>query len=203
MESALKHDPDMLNALSSLLELAGLPNSDAPTAQTVQEAVNKLKGILSSQNSSSSDSALLSNPSNSLFRDAQNQKVLIAGQLGIVLHQLKQALAKQGAEVTLAKDMESAIEECQKSRFGLAIIDLYMPSEREGLIVMNEIKRSAGATPTEIIVLSPPCRDQNLQETCLNQGAKHFLEKVDGWHNTILSIYAGEWSPEPSSRSGM
>lgn len=184
MESALSQDPDMQTALSSLLELAGLPSEGPPTAKAVQSAVDQLKTRLANSKPGSSIHTLLSKTG--------YQNVLIAGQLGIVLHQIRQSLTKLGAEITLTKDMESAIEACHKQEFQLAIIDLFMPSEREGMIVLNEIKRMPAAQPPEIIILSPPCKDQSLQDTCLNQGANYFLEKIDGWHETLLAVYQGE-----------
>lgn len=193
MESALAQDADMQAALSSLLELAGLPTGEVPTAKVVQNAVDQLKHRLASATDSTQGVR-------SLLPNTGTKQVLIAGQLGIVLHQIRQSLTKLGAEITLVKEMEGAIEACQKSEFQLIIIDLFMPSEREGMIVLNEIQRARTSRPLDIIVLSPPCKDQSLQDACLGKGANYFLEKTDGWHETLLALYQGEPPVEHQKR---
>jgi CheY-like chemotaxis protein len=202
MEPVHQSDQDMTDALNSLLELAGTrPTAETPTAEEVLSAINKLKQKLSSGASGSSDDLVA--PAAPVYRPkAQHKNILIAGQLGIILHQLRQALNKLGGEVTLAKDMESAIEQYKKQEYSLVIIDLYMPTEREGMIVLEEINRTnmLMQANSQIVVLAPVSKDNNLQDVCRTKGAAFFLEKVDGWHNTILSIYMGESPPKPNNQ---
>jgi hypothetical protein len=46
-------------------------------------------------------------------------------------------------------------------------------------------------TSSQIVVLAPVSKDNNLQDVCKTKGASYFLEKVDGWHTTILGIFQG------------
>lgn len=200
MEPETQQAQEMELALSSLLELAGIGPMEKPSAQDVTNAVGKLKLMIASN---ISDQMLAqangqSKPGGSkplrLGPSGRHQNILIAGQLGIILHQLRQAINKLGGEVTLAKDMETAIEQYKKQEYSLVIIDLFMPTEREGMIVLDEIYRTNTLlqSKSQIIVLAPISKDNNLHEVCKTKGASHFLEKVDGWHNTILGIYMGE-----------
>jgi CheY-like chemotaxis protein len=201
MEPETQQAQEMDLALSSLLELAGISPMEKPSAQDVSNAVGKLKLMIASNiseqmltqaNAPGSKSAaskpLRTGPA------GRHRNILIAGQLGIILHQLRQAINKLGGEVTLVKDMEAAIEQYKQQEYSLVIIDLFMPTEREGMIVLEEISRTNTLlkTNSQIIVLAPISKDNNLNEVCRTKGASHFLEKVDGWHNTILGIYMGE-----------
>ncbi len=124
-----------------------------------------------------------------------DKNVLIAGQLGIITHQLRQSFTRLGGEVTVANDVHSALEAYKNRDFGLVIIDLFMPTEAEGLRVLDEVHRLSVICKikTDTIVLSPPSRkDKHLRDLCKSKGATIFLEKNEGWYNLILEYYQGE-----------
>lgn len=124
-----------------------------------------------------------------------DKSVLIAGQLGIITHQLRQSFTRLGGEVTVANDAHTAIEAYKNKDFGLVIIDLYMPTETEGLRVLEEVRRLSVICKikTDTIVLSPPSRkDKHMRDLCKSKGATIFLEKNEGWYNLILEYYQGE-----------
>ncbi len=187
MDSALKTEPDMQEALLELMALAGLPAHEAPSPENVQEAIEKLKKALVASSAPGKSATGLAAPK------GQHQTVLIAGQIGIILHQLRHELKKLDADITLAKNMDAAIDLFSQQAFSMVILDLFMPSEREGLIVLDEIQRARKQTLTHVIVLAPPCKDQNLQGRCIAKGATHFLEKMDGWQKSILGIYRDDF----------
>ena len=188
MDSALTTEPDMQMALLELMALAGLSAQETPSPENVQEAVEKLKKALAASSAPGKSVAGVPTEARS-----QHQTVLIAGQIGIILHQLRHELKKLDADITLAKNMDAAIDLFGQQAFSLVILDLFTPSEREGLIVLDEIQRARKQTLTHIIVLAPPCKDQNLQGRCIAKGATHFLEKVDGWQKSILGIYRDDF----------
>jgi CheY-like chemotaxis protein len=199
MEPDTQQAQEMEQALSSLLELAGIDSADKPSAKDVAKAVGKLKLMLANPGGTTAPGGLTATqpaplPVHRMGPGIHHQNILIAGQLGIILHQLRQAINKLGGEVTLTKDMDAAIEQYRKQDYSLVIIDLFMPTEREGMIVLEEIHRTKTLmhANSQIIVLAPISKDNNLQEVCKAKGASYFLEKVDGWHNTILGIYMGE-----------
>lgn len=189
-------EEELQSALGGLLQLVGMTASGPVTAGQVNEAVEKVKALLVQLKKSSNLSA--GSASSSSNGPVAHKNVLIAGQLGIVIHQLRQAISKLGGEVTIAKDVEEAISRYQKQDYSLVIIDLFMPSEREGLIVMEEIKRISVVChiDTQIMVLGPPSKDNNMRELCKSKGASVFLEKAEKWHETILKYYQGEITAE-------
>jgi CheY-like chemotaxis protein len=189
-EIALEHQEELQAILTGLLQLAGMKVDGPVTPEQVKEATEHLRSTMTElkQAASASDSGMAAP------RVRKHRNILIAGQLGIILHQLRQAITKLGGEVSIAKDMEEAIAEYQKRDYSLVIIDLYMPTEREGMIVLEEIKRLSVVCqiPTQMIVLAPMSKDKSIREQCAAKGATIFLEKMEGWHQLILQYYKGE-----------
>ncbi len=197
---------DMKEALIGLLKLAGTyTDGQEITSQDVQQAVEKLKSLIiqiskpgsggsgggGRANGAMSDITALSRGD---ANDDGSSRVLIAGQLGIITHQLRQALSKEGAEIYIANDVDEAITQYQKRDFSRVFIDLYMPTVREGLIVLDEIKKLSMVCnlKTAIVVLAPPSKDRSIKEICKTKGADVFIEKVDGWHKSIVDFYLGK-----------
>lgn len=179
------------------MQLAGLhvPPDDI-TPQHVHEATDKVKQMLLQLKKAAETGAMVSDEAAGTLANAISHKnVLIAGQLGIIIHQLRQAISKLGGEVSIAKDVDEAIKQYQKADYSLVIIDLFMPTEREGMIVLEEIRRISVVCHinTQIIVLAPISKDKKgLSELCKAKGATFFLEKGEQWHTAILKYYQGE-----------
>lgn len=188
------HEDDMRAILADLIKLAGLPAPDGDIpADTAHEALDKLKQTMAQLRRGATEGGGSGGHAPQAVAD-RHKNILIAGQLGIIIHQLRQAITKLDGEVSIAKEVDDAIAEYQKRDYSLVIIDLYMPTEREGLIVLEEIKRISVVChiPTQIIVLAPLTKDKTIRERCKAKGATFFLEKVEGWHKIILKYYQGE-----------
>lgn len=191
-------DEQMQTALGALLELAGLqPEPDGVTPSQVQDAVDRIKAMLvqlKTQQQAGGVTGRASGGAGAHVVEGGHRHVLIAGQLGIIIHQLRQAISKLGGEVSIAKDVEQAVSEYQKRDYSLVIIDLFMPTEREGLAVLEEIRRLSVICqiPTQIMVLAPPSKEKGFRERSKSRGATFFLEKTENWHETILRYYQGE-----------
>ncbi|MCK7521098.1 MAG: response regulator [Ignavibacteriales bacterium] len=65
--------------------------------------------------------------------------VLIVDDLGIITYQLDILFKKMGFEVTIANEIYDAIEKYKSQDFGYAVIDLFIPTEREGFILLDEL----------------------------------------------------------------
>lgn len=126
---------------------------------------------------------------------AKGRQILIAGELGIVTYQLKLALTKHGSEVTIVKGVDEAIQEYKRRPYSDVLIDIFMPTEREGLMVLMEIKRMAieKKQQTNVIVIATPVKDRrvDLKEICRQRGANFFLLKTEGWHQRVIDYFTG------------
>src|SRR5262245_29503243 len=146
---------DMQNALNRLLALAGMPSATGEiSADQVLEAVNKLRQMLLDARTNSTPAGGAQNPS-------MQKTILIAGELGIIIHQLKQSLTRLGGEVTIINDMFEAIRLFQLHEFRVVILDANMPSHEDDLTTLRQIvKRAYGRqSKTDIIVLIQPSKD--------------------------------------------
>jgi CheY-like chemotaxis protein len=119
--------------------------------------------------------------------------VLIVGQLGIVMYQLKVALTKTGMDVMIVKGMNEALHEYPKHEFSTVLIDLFMPTEREGLMVLMEMRRyekEKRIPSTFMVIANVTDREKipDMERLCLKQGAHVFLPKLEGWHQRVIDF---------------
>ncbi|MBY0403766.1 MAG: response regulator [Cyanobacteria bacterium] len=192
-------------ALGTLLQLAGVTKSGSRISSVdVQIAVDKLKSRLERSEGEGSGSkkgkgqeATPAAGANGKISLA-NKTILIAGEVGIITFQLKQVLTRLGAEVVIAKGIDEAINEFQKMDFTQVLIDLYMPTEREGLIVLDEVNRlkTICNISVDILVLSTPTKEKKLKDTCKSHGATCYIEKTEGWHKRIVEFCLGKMPDE-------
>ncbi len=84
------------------------------------------------------------------------KSVLIVDDLGIITYQLEILFKKLGYEVTVSKELYDAIDQYKKKDFGYVVLDLFIPTEREGFMLLDEIKRLAlfCKLNTKIIMMS-------------------------------------------------
>ena len=67
--------------------------------------------------------------------------------------------------------------------------DLFIPTEREGFILLTELKKLAamnGVKTTIGVITASPRKETEMQ--CKNRGADFFLEKNNDWQNQLFNI---------------
>ncbi|MFA6989952.1 MAG: response regulator [Candidatus Gastranaerophilaceae bacterium] len=113
--------------------------------------------------------------------------VLVVDDLGVITYQIETMLKKQGFKVTISNDIHDAIEKYKKQDFGYAIIDLFIPTEREGFMLLDELKKLALLCQlnTKIIVMTASSKEE-FKVNCTNRGADCYLEKTVGWQQELL-----------------
>ena len=68
-------------------------------------------------------------------------------------------------------------------------MDLFIPTEREGFILLAELKKMAAAAGVNTIIgviTASPRKETEAQ--CKARGADFFLEKSSDWQNTLVGI---------------
>lgn len=191
MSASPETDPALQNALRELFKIAGMPSSSVVTAHSVQEAVNAVKDLLSHQPGQGPAATQRDQAENS---DSGHSSVLIIGQLGLMQHQVKLLLTPLCTNILLAKTMESALLSYQQSFPTFIVIDVLMPTSREGLSLIQAIRQLAqklNKRASQVVVLSTTGQEENLMEACRNQGIRHVLDRQDGWQQTIIDIFQG------------
>ncbi len=81
-------------------------------------------------------------------------------------------------------------------------MDLFIPTEREGFILLSELKKMANSMNTQTVVgVITASSRKEIEQQCLSRGADFFLEKNNDWQSqlkTIMSNYINEDKPEES-----
>jgi len=115
------------------------------------------------------------------------KSVLIVDDLGIITYQLETLFKKLGFEVTVSRELYDAINNYKKKDFGYVILDLFIPTEREGFILLDEIKKLAlfCKLNTKIVMMSASAKSE-YKDKCISRGADCYVEKATGWQKNII-----------------
>lgn len=120
------------------------------------------------------------------------KNILIIDDLGVITYQLGVLFQQNNYEVTTSKEIYDAIEKFKKQAFDLVIMDLFIPTEREGFILLEELKKVAISKqkPTKIGVMSASAKKEHKQ-LCKMKGAEFYVEKIDDWQKELFGVIKG------------
>ena len=115
------------------------------------------------------------------------RKLLVVDDIGVVTYQLKILFQKIGFEVDTAKDIYSAAKLIRKSVYDFIIMDLFVSTEREGFLLLDETKKIIvqNNLKKKIIVITASSKGEH-KVKCLNRGANMFLQKDTGWQDELV-----------------
>ena len=115
--------------------------------------------------------------------------ILIVDDLGVITYQLKVLLSQFEIDIDCSQEIYDAVNKYKKRNYTYVIMDLFIPTEREGFILLTELKKMAAASGTKLIVgviTASPRKEIELQ--CKVRGADFFLEKNNDWQTQLLNI---------------
>lgn len=118
--------------------------------------------------------------------------ILIVDDLGVITYQLKVLLSQFDYDVDCSQEIYDAVSKYKKRKYNYVIMDLFIPTEREGFILLAELKKMAAAanvnTVVGVITASPR---KEIEQQCRMRGADFFLEKNSDWQNTLFNTMKG------------
>jgi CheY-like chemotaxis protein len=117
------------------------------------------------------------------------KSILIIDDLGVITYQLGVLFKQYKYEVATSREIYDAIEKFKKQSFDLVLMDLFIPTEREGFILLEELKKIALSKqkPTKIGVMSASAKKEHKQ-LCKMKGAEFYVEKIDDWQKELFNI---------------
>ena len=123
--------------------------------------------------------------------------ILIVDDIGVVTYQLKVLFEKEGFIVETAKDIYTAVNHFKKENFAFVIMDLMVSTEREGYLLLDEIRKIIikDNLDTKIIVITASGKAEHKLK-CINKGADRFINKDQGWQESVLDICLGREQEE-------
>ena len=122
------------------------------------------------------------------YTEEENPKnVLIVDDLGVITYQLGVMFRNLGYDVVIAKEIYDAITKYKKRPFKLVIMDLFIPTDREGFILLDElVKLSKINDSNTIIGVMTASSKKEHRQLCMKKGADFYIEKVEDWQNELI-----------------
>lgn len=115
--------------------------------------------------------------------------ILIVDDLGVITYQLKVLLSEFNYDIDCSQEIYDAVNKFKKRKYEYVVMDLFIPTEREGFILLTELKKMANAnninTVIGVITASPR---KETEQQCRSRGADFFLEKNSDWQNSLYEI---------------
>ena len=94
-------------------------------------------------------------------------------------------------DVDCSQEIYDAVNKYKKRKYRFVIMDLFIPTEREGFILLTELRKiasmsgSANKTVIGVITASPR---KEIEQQCKARGADFFLEKNNDWQNQLCQM---------------
>lgn len=116
-------------------------------------------------------------------------KVLIIDDLGTITYQLSTIFKRAGYLPITSKEIYDAVDKYKRSTYDYVVMDLFIPTEREGFILLEELKKiSATRKETGVFaVMSANTKKENKQN-CERRGAAFYVEKVGDWQRELYNM---------------
>lgn len=194
---------------ATIKKLFKMAKSEVPSNIGDFEILNALNKI--SDSISSLTASAVAETKKSMGLDIQvqasvdgNNNILIVDDIGVVTYQLKVLFEKQGFVVETAKDIYTAVNHFKKNYFSFIIMDLFVSTEREGFLLLDEVKKiiNRDGLDTKVIVITASGKAEHKLK-CLNKGADKFISKEQGWQEEILNICLGKEEEEDEKEDGV
>ena len=116
-------------------------------------------------------------------------RILVIDDLGVITYQLGVVFKRAGFLSISSKEIYDAIDKFKRNYFDVVIMDLFIPTEREGFILLEELKKISQKRNDELAigVMSASTRKEHKQ-LCQKKGAAFYVEKVDDWQRDLFSL---------------
>lgn len=121
--------------------------------------------------------------------EASGPSILIVDDLGVITYQLKVLLSQFEYDIDCSQEIYDAVNKFKKRKYNYVVMDLFIPTEREGFILLTELKKLAASYGTKCVIgviTASPRKEIELQ--CKARGADFFLEKNNDWQNSLFNV---------------
>ena len=106
-------------------------------------------------------------------------KVLIIDDLGTITYQLSVIFKRAGYLPITSREIYDAVDKFKRSTYDYVVMDLFIPTEREGFILLEELKKiSTSRKETSIFAIMSASTRKEHKQNCERRGAAFYVEKV-------------------------
>lgn len=118
---------------------------------------------------------------------ANDKAVLIVDDLGVITYQLGVMFRNLGYDVTIAKEIYDAITKYKKQMFKLVIMDLFIPTDREGFLLLDELVKLSKMNDNQTVIgVMTASSKREHRQLCMKKGADFYIEKVEDWQQELI-----------------
>lgn len=121
--------------------------------------------------------------------ESSGPAILVVDDLGVITYQLKVLLSQFDLDIDCSQEIYDAVNKFKKRKYLYVVMDLFIPTEREGFILLTELKKLASSYGVEttigVITASPR---KEIEAQCRARGADFFLEKNNDWQSQLSKI---------------
>ncbi len=120
--------------------------------------------------------------------DEDKKTVLIIDDLGVITYQLNVIMQKYGFKTLVSQEIFDALEKFKNKRFDLVVMDLFIPTEREGLMLLNELQKliKSHNLETKIIIITASNKKEH-KKLCMERGVDIYIEKTGNWQEILCN----------------
>lgn len=179
-------DEEFLEAFFELAEELP-PSKEMASLDDFKRALEKIKkgGYRAAAPTSNNDSHFSSFAS---MEEDFKKNILIVDDLGIITYQLSVLLNKHGFSTVCSQEIYDAISKYKKQHFDIVILDLYIPTEREGFLLLDEIiKLNENKINKSTIGIITASNRKEHKQMCKERGVSFYIEKTDDWQKNIIT----------------
>ena len=139
--------------------------------------------------SSGASAAALEHEDEESLSISKSNNVLLVDNLGVITYQVQMIMSRLGFQVTATKDVYGALSLFEDKDFDFVLMDLLIPTEREGFILLAELQRIASKKHSNpIIGVMSVAGKKELKSESLEKGADFYLEKSHNWQQRLTDI---------------
>lgn len=127
-----------------------------------------------------------------VLEESEGPAILVVDDLGVITYQLKVLLSQFELDIDCSQEIYDAVNKYKKRKYTYVIMDLFIPTEREGFILLTELKKMAAMYDSKIVIgVITASPRKEIEQQCRARGADFFLEKNNDWQNQLLNIVQG------------
>lgn len=118
-----------------------------------------------------------------------SNSILVIDDLGVITFQLKVLLSGFGYDVDCSLEIYDAVNKYKKKKYKYVIMDLFIPTEREGFMLLTELKKLSkiyGAGSIIGVITASPKKE--MEQQCRARGVDFFIEKKQAWQEQLYQI---------------
>lgn len=180
-------DSEFLKNLYAITE-SDIPEN--PSLSDIKQQLNTISNLVNEldRNSRVSKQTLLK-PLKEENEEDETPAILIIDDLGVITYQLKVLLESFNYEIDVSHEIYDAVNKYRKRNYEFVILDLFIPTDREGFMLLSELRKIAdnsGRRPTIGVMTASNKRE--LENICRSKGADFFLEKSTDWQQKLHAI---------------